>query len=67
MEERMYVQRQFERMGYSPEEAAKVVGLSRGGIYNLMASGKLRSVKIGRRRIIPASALAELLEGPDAA
>jgi len=55
-------QEQLTRIGYSPEDAAKVVGLSRGALYNLMNAGKLRSVKIGRRRVIPATALAELLE-----
>lgn len=63
----MYAQREFERIGYSPEDAAKLVGISRGAVYNLMNAGKLRSVKLGRRRIIPASALRELIEGPDAA
>ena len=62
-----HTQQELVRIGYSPEDAAKVVGLSRGALYNLMNAGKLRSVKIGRRRVIPATALAELLEGPDAA
>lgn len=62
-----HVQHELVRQGYSPEDASKVVGLSRGTLYNLMAAGKLRSVKIGRRRIIPAAALAELLASTDVA
>lgn len=57
--------RMLERMGYSPSEAAKAIGVSRQHIYALMAAGRLRSVKLGSRRIIPADALEALLAGSD--
>jgi excisionase family DNA binding protein len=40
--------------------------LSRSTIYEEMASGRLRSVKVGRRRLIPEAALIDYIEGLDA-
>ena len=36
-----------------PEEGAELLSLPRAKIYELMASGKLRSLKIGKSRRIP--------------
>ena len=47
----------------SPLEAAESLGVSRSTIYRLMNSRRLRFVKIGRRTLIPASQLLELLDG----
>jgi excisionase family DNA binding protein len=41
-----------------PEQAARALGISRSKVYELMASGKLRSVKIGRSRRISMESLA---------
>ncbi len=41
----------------TPAEAATALGISRTRVYELMASGQLASVKIGRSRRIPAPAL----------
>ena len=41
-------------------------GLSRSTVYEEMASGRLRSVKVGRRRLITESALVAYIEGLDA-
>lgn len=35
------------------EEVARILGLSRNTIYKLIGSGELRSVLVGRRRLIP--------------
>ena len=43
-------------------EAARVVGIGRTKLYELMASGQLCSVKIGRRRLVPAAMLDEYIE-----
>ena len=40
-----------------PEEAATALGVSRTKVYELMASGNLSSLKIGRSRRIPVEAL----------
>ena len=36
--------------------------LSRSTVYTLIRSGHLRSVKVGKRRLVPESALAEFIE-----
>jgi excisionase family DNA binding protein len=53
-------------MAYSPREAEELLGVGHSYIYELISSGKLRSIKVGGRRLIPHSAIAELL-GEEAA
>ena len=47
----------------SIKQAVYQLGLGRSSIYELLAAGKLRSVKIGRRRCIPREAIDELIAG----
>jgi excisionase family DNA binding protein len=49
------------RLAYSVREAAEALGMAKQSVQNLINDGTLRSVKLGGRRVIPASALAELL------
>lgn len=51
------------RRAYHVDEAALVYGLSRSTLYKLMAIGKLRTVKVGGRRLIPVEAIEDLLAG----
>jgi excisionase family DNA binding protein len=51
-------------LAYRVNDAAKVAGLSRSSIYNLIAEKKLRSIVVAGRRLIPADALRELLRAP---
>ena len=44
----------------SVAEAAAACGIGRSLLYAEIASGRLRSFRVGRRRLIPASAIAEL-------
>ncbi|MFD3686467.1 helix-turn-helix domain-containing protein [Nocardiopsis sp. NPDC058631] len=44
------------------EEAAERLRVSRWMVYNLIRSRTLRTVKIGRRRLVPVAALPECLE-----
>jgi excisionase family DNA binding protein len=53
-------------VAYRVDEAAAALRLSRSGIYELIRSGRLRSVKQGRRRLIPVTALTEYLESLEA-
>ena len=46
-----------ERLLYPVSEAAGVLSLSRSVVFDLMRMGRLRSVKEGRTRLIPLSAL----------
>ncbi len=52
-----------ERLAYRPTEAASVLGLGRNRIFELLRSGELRSVKYGRTRLIPRTAIEEFLSG----
>lgn len=53
----------IERLAFSPSEAAEALNVSRAHIYNMLARGELRAIKLGRATRIPASVLAELLGG----
>ena len=44
------------------DEAAARLRVSRWSVYNLIRSGQLRTIKIGRRRLVPLDALTECLE-----
>ena len=48
------------RLAYTINEACEGSTLSRATIYRLIEDGKLRSVVIGTRRLIPADALHDL-------
>lgn len=56
-----------ERLAYSPNEAAAVLGISRARLYQLLDDGTIPSVKLGRRRLIRRDALVSLLEQLEAA
>jgi len=43
----------FEPLGYRIPVAVAVSGISRSGLYQLMAEGELDYSKVGARRIIP--------------
>lgn len=43
------------------EAAAGRLGIGRSTLYGLMNSGQLRSVKIGKNRLIPESAIVEFV------
>jgi excisionase family DNA binding protein len=46
-----------ERLLLRPEEAARVLAIGRTTLYELLASGELKSVHIGTARRIPADVL----------
>jgi excisionase family DNA binding protein len=43
--------------------ACRILGLGRSCLYALMASGRIRSVSVGRRRLIPREAINEFIAG----
>jgi excisionase family DNA binding protein len=51
-----------ERRALSVMETARAVGLSRATIYRLIEQNRLVTVKIGSRRLVPVTALDNLLE-----
>jgi excisionase family DNA binding protein len=50
------------RLAYPINEAAELAGVCPRTIYNLITHGKLKTIKIGRRRLVPAKALMTLTE-----
>ena len=40
------------RLTYSMEEAAKILGVGRTTVYDLVRMGRLRTLKIGSRRLV---------------
>ena len=52
-----------ERLTRTPEELLSLLGLSRPTVYRLLKSGELRSIKVGRKILIPLAAIDEFLNG----
>ena len=50
------------RLAYRIDEAAEMANVSRSTLYRLITMGKLRTIKIGRSRLVPAAALRTLAE-----
>jgi excisionase family DNA binding protein len=50
-------------LAYRVNYAVRISGLSRPSLYALIAEQKLKSIKVGGRRLIPAAALRDLLQG----
>lgn len=55
------------RLLYSPAEAARLLSLSRAQVYELLAAGRIASVKVGRLRRIRHEALTAYIESLDSA
>jgi predicted DNA-binding transcriptional regulator AlpA len=57
-----------KRRGYSVQHTSVVTDLSRSSIYRLIAAGRLKTVKVGARRIILDTSIDALLDvtKPDA-
>lgn len=47
----------------SIREAAETLGIGRSRLYDEIGAGRLRSVKVGRRRLVPAAAIRAYIEG----
>jgi excisionase family DNA binding protein len=47
----------------SINEAAQHLAIGRTALYRQLGRGRIRSIKVGRRRLIPASAIADYIAG----
>jgi excisionase family DNA binding protein len=47
----------------SVDEAAALLGIGRSRLYDEIAALRVRSVKVGRRRLVPSGAIAEFIAG----
>jgi excisionase family DNA binding protein len=54
-----------DRRAYSLAEVAGLTGLATSTLYKLLTSGRLKTKKIGGRRIVTAEAFEELLAGDE--
>jgi excisionase family DNA binding protein len=55
------------RLAYSLNESAHAIGLSRRMLYQLIDSGELRTIKLGRRRLVPRDELERLCRPQESA
>jgi excisionase family DNA binding protein len=51
----------LQPLAVSPRRAARCLDVGHDAIYQLLGQGRLRSVKLGRRRLIPMSELERFL------
>jgi excisionase family DNA binding protein len=47
----------------SIKQATFELGIGRSALYELIAAGKLKTVKVGRRRLVPREAIEEFIAG----
>jgi excisionase family DNA binding protein len=50
-------------LAYCVKDAARLIGVSRAMLHVLISTGRLRTIKIRKRRLVPREALLELLAG----
>lgn len=53
-------------LAVSPNEAASLLSIGRTRLYQEISSGKLRSFKLGRRRMIPVAAIEDWIVAREA-
>ena len=53
-----------QRLTLNVEEAAKLLGIGRNLAYDRVKTGEIPAIKIGRRFLVPRSALEKLLSDP---
>jgi excisionase family DNA binding protein len=51
------------KLGYSIREACEATSLGKTSIYNHIAAGRLKGIRVGGRTIIPADSLRALIAG----
>ncbi|MFC8201234.1 helix-turn-helix domain-containing protein [Streptomyces sp. NPDC057298] len=52
----------IDQILYKPEEAAIVLRIGRSMVYEEMRLGRLQTVRIGRRRLVPPEYIAQYVE-----
>jgi excisionase family DNA binding protein len=51
-----------ERLTFTVDEVARLLGISRSGAYDSIARGEIPSLNIGRRVLVPREAFLEMLK-----
>jgi excisionase family DNA binding protein len=57
--ERRPSEREPDRL-MSIEQAARALGIGRTALYSEIGAGRIRSIKVGRRRLVPSSSISEV-------
>lgn len=57
----------MQPVAFRPDAIPGVLGIGRTKVFELIRTGQLRSIKVGRARLVPATAIAEFLRGSAAA
>lgn len=52
-----------ERAAYRPDELPALLALSQSMVYKMLRAGTIRSVRVGRRFVVPVDAVSEFLTG----
>jgi excisionase family DNA binding protein len=50
-----------KRRALSPREAERTLGISHATLYRIIKAGRLKTIKLGSRRLIPVDAIDALL------
>lgn len=53
----------MEKLAYSINETARALSMGRTSIYAMIADGRLEAFKLGRRTLIKAESIRQLVEG----
>lgn len=56
--------KQGHSAAYTPADCRPLLRLGRDKVYDLIRTGQLRSVRVGRKYLVPADAISEFLKGP---
>ena len=60
----------MDKLAYTVEEAARLLGIGRSAAYEGVRTGQIPSIRIGRRILVPKAALEQMLDltvgAPDA-
>jgi excisionase family DNA binding protein len=57
--------RTVERKTLTVEQAGKALGIGRGLAYELVGTGDIPSIRLGRRIVVPIAAVEAMLRSPD--
>lgn len=53
-----------KRLTLKPDEVGPLIGVGRNSVYALIKSGRLRSIRLGKKILVPLSAIDDFLSGP---
>jgi excisionase family DNA binding protein len=61
----MVLETEHDARGYRIEAAAERLGIGRSLMFDLVRRGEVRTVRFGRRRVVPSDEISRLLSAPE--